>query len=103
MEIRHFLLSVNDGNGKLIATETVSMQTNGRKSSPTRRLGFSVAGFGAPKPGFVATNRRVVLPQIQTMGAVRGSRARVWSGRPRYSARRPGCTGEGPQRGQQGK
>ena len=103
MEIRHFLLSVNNGNGKLIATETVSMQTNGRKSSPTRRLGFSVAGFGAPKPGLVATNRRVVLPQIQTMGAVRGSRARVWSGRPRYSARRPGCTGEGPQRGQQGK
>ena len=45
MEIRHFLLSVNNGNGKLIATETVSMQTNGRKSSPTRRLGFSVAGF----------------------------------------------------------
>ena len=75
MEISPFLLSANDGNGKQIATETVSMQTNGRKSSPTRRLGFSVAGFGAPKPGLVATNRRVVLPQIQTMGAVRGSRA----------------------------
>lgn len=75
MIFNHSLISLNSGQGKPNAMETASMQTKGEKNSPTRRLGFSVAGFGAPKPGLVATNRRVVLPQIQTMEAVRGSGA----------------------------
>ena len=51
MEISPFLLSANDGNGKQSATETVSIQTNGRNPSPTRRLGFSVPGFEKPVAG----------------------------------------------------